>query len=364
MLPSIFPGMSESDGLRELEPGSSEASSGGGGGGSTKPSTAPPILLVCGGRLAGWLTTATPTPAPAPAPKTDCGNLKHFASGEASSISSKKSCTALLPGATISNNSNNSRMNHGSNSNSGSSSNGSSMDHKSCAVEGIYGSEIREPPPSSPHCNGNGNGNRSFFGGAQGFVLSKDVSRGDIVAVERPLEAVQTSEALPWVVACPGCLRHVGSLELQLAIASGEAGRAEAFLGNFTASKASPPVQGGGGVEEECGGEEKREGGSKGGRGERQGRGEGGAGRGGSREEGDADGGGAVEEESGNVYREKTRLEGGRGGEKERPGGAGLLPALKGLSERFAEVRGGCSFVSSQNGAQLLLFWVSHSAGC
>lgn len=57
---------------------------------------------------------------------------------------------------------------------------------------------------------------------------SKKISRGDVVAVERPLAALQASDALPWVLACPGCLRHVGSLDLQLAIVSGTWDRARA----------------------------------------------------------------------------------------------------------------------------------------
>lgn len=61
------------------------------------------------------------------------------------------------------------------------------------------------------------------------MATSKAVRRGDVVAVERPLIAAQTSRALPWVTACPGCLRHVGNLDVQLMIASGKLSRAEAF---------------------------------------------------------------------------------------------------------------------------------------
>lgn len=58
------------------------------------------------------------------------------------------------------------------------------------------------------------------------YKTSRNISQGDVVAVERPLAAIQTSDAMPWVVACPGCLRHVGSLDLQLAIASNKLDRA------------------------------------------------------------------------------------------------------------------------------------------
>lgn len=58
---------------------------------------------------------------------------------------------------------------------------------------------------------------------------SRRVRRGDVVAVERPLVALQTSEAMPWVVACPGCIRHVGSLDVQLALATGSVDRTNAF---------------------------------------------------------------------------------------------------------------------------------------
>lgn len=65
--------------------------------------------------------------------------------------------------------------------------------------------------------------------GRNKYTTCRKIAQGDVVAVERPLAAVQTSEALPWVVACPGCLRHVGSLDLQLSIASGQWDRANAL---------------------------------------------------------------------------------------------------------------------------------------
>lgn len=63
----------------------------------------------------------------------------------------------------------------------------------------------------------------------RGYKTSRNVARGDVISVERPRAAVQTSNALPWVIACPGCLRHVGTLDLQLAIASGRWDRAQAL---------------------------------------------------------------------------------------------------------------------------------------
>lgn len=62
-----------------------------------------------------------------------------------------------------------------------------------------------------------------------GYKTSRAITRGDVVSVERPVAAMQTSSALPWVIACPGCLRHVGTLDLQLAIASGRCDRARAL---------------------------------------------------------------------------------------------------------------------------------------
>ncbi|CAN0030917.1 unnamed protein product [Ectocarpus sp. 4 AP-2014] len=88
-------------------------------------------------------------------------------------------------------------------------------------------------PPVSPAGVGNGVGNG--FPDQQAATTtpttrtSKAVRRGDVVAVERPLVAAQTSGTLPWVAACPGCLRHVGGLDAQLAVASGARTRAEAF---------------------------------------------------------------------------------------------------------------------------------------
>lgn len=61
------------------------------------------------------------------------------------------------------------------------------------------------------------------------YKTVRQVSRGDVVAIERPLVAMQLSAAMPWVIACPGCLRHVGNLDLQLAVASGACFRAQAL---------------------------------------------------------------------------------------------------------------------------------------
>lgn len=63
----------------------------------------------------------------------------------------------------------------------------------------------------------------------QGYRTSRKIARGHVISVERPRAALQTSDALPWVIACPGCLRHVGTLDLQLAIAAGRWDRAQAL---------------------------------------------------------------------------------------------------------------------------------------
>lgn len=107
-------------------------------------------------------------------------------------------------------------------------------------------------PPVSPAGVGNGVGNGLPDQQAEATTtttMSKAVRRGDVVAVERPLVAAQTSGTLPWVAACPGCLRHVGGLDAQLAVASGARTRAEAFRSGphaaaATAEQGLPVVEG------------------------------------------------------------------------------------------------------------------------
>lgn len=64
---------------------------------------------------------------------------------------------------------------------------------------------------------------------SRSYKTVRPVSRGDVVAIERPLAALQLSAAMPWVIACPGCLRYIGNLDLQLAVASGACFRAQAL---------------------------------------------------------------------------------------------------------------------------------------
>ena len=169
MIASTFPGFSEQEALGELCPAYSDAS----------PSTvggASPMLRGFDGRLAGWIS----------APRSD----------------HRGSCMRSFVAATENGRS--------------SSCDGPDLTASSCVTEEVRGSGGDSScDHQSPVC--------------RELRASRHVRRGDIVAVERPIVALQTSEAMPWVVACPGCLRHVGSLDIQLAIASGKVSRAEAF---------------------------------------------------------------------------------------------------------------------------------------
>ncbi len=151
-------------------------------------------------------------------------------------------------------------------------------------------------------------------------VTSKAVRRGDVVAVERPLLAAQSSGTLPWAAACPGCLRHVGSLEAQLAIASGRLSRAEALRCGVPAEEPSVPPPG-------------APAGSLGAA----------AGPSSIPPEPRASGAAAASRQTASG-REENGGAGGRG-EWDCEGGGGVggasLPSLEGLSERFVQVRGG-----------------------
>eukprot|EP00903_Cladosiphon_okamuranus_P010088 g9555.t1 len=276
LLTSTFPDLSEDEALRELNPSS------GGGSGANPPSTPPP-LPVRYGRLAGWIsgladTTSVgtrrsysdrdPRPSSTAADRGFCPNGDGAAPtttvpANSSSIQPVSSQTPMVE--------NNGGGTHkeGASAAASSSSNGGAA---ATATVGNHGAATQPPKrnnattpplPISNHyehghrlCSGDSSGGGGGSGGGScsggegsarissptepplsvagedsgpAMTASRAVRRGDVVAVERPLAAAQSSQTLPWVAACPGCLRHVGSLEAQLAIASGERDRAEAF---------------------------------------------------------------------------------------------------------------------------------------
>lgn len=141
-------------------------------------------------------------------------------------------------------------------------------------------------------------------------ATSKAVRRGDVVAVERPLIAAQSSRALPWVAACPGCLRHVGSLDVQLTIASGKLGRTEAF--RVESEKAATGSTGAGPMSTSPGPTLPT-----------------------------AAAAAAAHRRQTVAGREEEGEQGGNGGGREgvESGTGAELPALEGLSERFVQVK-------------------------
>lgn len=195
-LASTFPALSADDALRELTP------CGGDGGRSSSSSSSIngnglPFLPMGHGHAAGWLS---PLPA------------------ATSTVTATSLCTVTTSITRC---------------------------LRPNAVDGDVAGSTQESSASSAEAGkdvGVGGGASTFVRG-EILPTSKAIRRGDVVAVERPLVAAQASRTLPWVAACPGCLRHVGGLETQLAVAAGTLPRSEAFLaGSDGASAKATPI--------------------------------------------------------------------------------------------------------------------------
>lgn len=258
LLTSTFPALSKDDALRELTP------CGGDGGRSSSSRSSNGVtdgdVPLIHGHTAGWLSTLPATSNTATTGNSQCSrtsNIDGYASHDAGTTQDLSGTPAATAG------------------------------------------EESGGEPSS------------FFQGGL-LATSKAIRRGDVVAVERPLIAAQASQSLPWVVACPGCLRHVGGLDIQLAVAAGMLCRSEAFLvgadqdsatqadQDLATAKAAPSATAGATEE-------------------------------------------AIVKAAGLEDKNGTSLQaalGDQGEDGEGPGGSGVLPELGGISERFARVRG------------------------
>lgn len=324
MLKSTFPSIAANEALWELKPSRNDGVGG-------RASKTPPILRAFDGSMAGWLdapASARRCPeayalADADFPRAAtsssvspvaeaCGKQEHPPpmTTKASARSSAPAATGGGSGCNSSDrNVNGARQCAAATSTNDTCSSNNTCSSASCVV-------------ACSSDDGAGSGDRFSEGQEMFFATaSKDISRGEVVAVERPLAAVQTAEALPWVVVCPGCLRHVGGLDLQLAVASGKVARAKAFGPCVVAMAPSPPLATGVGIQLELGEQKDNE----------EERGE-----------------GARLEKSGDCA-EGCSGDGGEGGVRcsgrafdvaREDGGNALegLPPLRGLSERFADV--------------------------
>lgn len=187
VLPSTFPNLSEDEALRELHLNGGSDDAGGSSGSTPYSSTLPP-LLAHHGRLAGWVSGLP-----------DTTNTSASSSTAVQAVSSPA---------------------HKSQTDRGS---GTSPEGNRADSGGGEGGEGPTIGPTELSFSAAG------ADGGPALTASRAIRRGDVVAAERPLAAAQSSQTLPWVAACPGCLRHVGTLDTQLAVASGKLDRAEAF---------------------------------------------------------------------------------------------------------------------------------------
>lgn len=186
MIVSTFPGFSEQEALRELSPTDSGSDA------RYSTSEASTMLRTPDGRLAGWLL-AKPS-----SPRSLCLTERPGAS-ENDSTDGPSSPLSCVPLRLRDNDHLEKTRTEGT------------VFFDTCIKGGIMNS-VDEGMSSTGE-----------------LKASRRVRRGDVVAVERPFIALQTSEAMPWVVACPGCVRHVGSLDFQLALATGSVDRTDAF---------------------------------------------------------------------------------------------------------------------------------------
>lgn len=272
LLTSTFPDLSEDEALRELNPSS-------GSGGGNPPSNTPPCLPVRHGRLAGWISghadarnvpvstrrrscsDGDSRPSSTTAGRGFCPNRPATTTTVRAASSSAQPVSS--PAARTENDGGNGTHREGAGFSAASTSN----DNDAAATEAVGNHASAPQPPKgnntttlpSPFstqrehghglCSTDGGGDCGGGVGGEGstgspielpspvaredsgpaVTASRAIRRGDVVAIERPLAAAQSSQTLPWVAACPGCLRHVGTLDTQLAIASGERDRAEAF---------------------------------------------------------------------------------------------------------------------------------------
>lgn len=255
ILESSFPDLSEGEALRELNPSGESGS----GSGSPPPSTPPPLPPLCNGRLAGWVSGLADTTSVSFTTTSSWGNGDRrpgsSTAGRDSRCPNGAATTKMPPTAPLSTQPVNpatstAEADVGSSRGDGVAT--AAVDnHPTGAQPRRKSISATLPSPVSTQrahgrllLSGDGAGDGgegstssptelpfSVAGEAGGpvVVASRAVQRGDVVAIERPLAAAQTSQTLPWVAACPGCLRHVGTLETQLGIASGERDRAEAF---------------------------------------------------------------------------------------------------------------------------------------
>ena len=330
MLKSTFPAFKSKEAEREL------ISSGGGGmSGDVSPTTTP-IFRSSNGLLAGWIT-----PPPPFSQRAYVNTATTLTATAAAAVNTGPNGT--IPSARYSTTAGeNPAPTRASRQVAGSA---PTLTNSSATAIGDKVGDFFIPGKVTP--DGSRCGQPSL--GVPSFTVSIDVCRGDVVAIERPLFALQGSQALPWVVACPGCLRHVGTLEVQLAIASGEVSRAEAFLsvggeGTMPLPPLATPVPPGPALQPEEDGREERKAEGLNDDGEGVGRVEGEGTR--NKEgqlEGDEEGEGERRGVAGGhcAGLSKTRCGvNSSGGERGSCAGRGVLPPLPGLSGRFVEVRG------------------------
>lgn len=270
LLTSTFPDLSEDEALRELNP--TAHGSGSGSGSGNAPSNTPPPSPVHHGRLAGWVSglpdTANDSASTTGSCSCRCPRANSSAAGPDFCPNGKEPPTAVpatssfvrpisLP--TPRSESAQGRITSTSGSGSDGAATAEMENHAAGArprwesIGTVHSPFSTQREPGNCLCSGDGaagGGERSAGSprelslssagedGGPVMTASRRIRRGDVVAVERPRVAAQSSKTLPWVAACPGCLRHVGTLDAQLAIASGERDRAEVF--SFGSGAAEP----------------------------------------------------------------------------------------------------------------------------
>lgn len=224
MIVSTFPGFSEQEALRELSPTDSDSDA------RHSTSEASTMMRTPDGRLAGWISAE-------PSNRHSLCKMERPGASENDYTDGPSSPASCVPLGLRDNNYLEKTRTEGTAFFMNGVAEGTSSTGRYGCGSGASCAENSESSPPPP---------RGLLWDHQPFVYgelkaSRRVRRGDVVAVERPLVALQNSEAMPWVVACPGCLRHVGSLDVQLALATGSVDRTDAFNSGSRETDVLPP---------------------------------------------------------------------------------------------------------------------------